>query len=94
MSCSVECIETEVCGDYKYKFTRPGQFMKDHRMTEWLRSEGTLGGHLAEPLLKQSAQTHVQVAFEDLKGGRPHNLSGQPPPIICQLNSKDVLPNT
>lgn len=50
-------------------------------MTKCLGLEGTSGGHLVQPLLKQghkeqAAQDHVQVAFEDLQGGRLSSASG------------------
>lgn len=39
----------------------------------------------AKPLLKQGCllqiANHIHVAFEDLQGGTPHNLSGQPVPV-------------
>lgn len=42
--------------------------------------------------LEQVAQDHVQVAFEDLQGGRLHNHSGQTVPVLCHSHSKEVLP--
>lgn len=47
------------------------------------------------PLLKQEqqvAQNHVQMAFEDLRGGRLHIFSGQPVPVLSHPQSK-VLPD-
>ena len=37
---------------------------------------------------QQAAQDHAQSAFEDLQGRRPHNLSGQPVPVLCHLYSR------
>lgn len=42
---------------------------------------------------KAAAQDHVQVAFEDLQGGRLHNHSGQTVPVLCHSHSKEVLPD-
>lgn len=32
------------------------------------------------------------MAFEDLQGGRLHNLSGEPVSVLCHLHSREVLP--
>ncbi|KAK4806816.1 hypothetical protein QYF61_005612 [Mycteria americana] len=50
------------------------------------------------PLLKQGylepvAQDHVQTAFEYLQGGRLHNLSGQPFPVLSHPHSQKVFPD-
>ena len=43
-----------------------------HSITEWLRYEGTSGGHLAqEEHPEQGAQSSVQTTLEDLQGGDP-----------------------
>ena len=70
-----------------------------HRITEWLRLEGTSGGHVVQtPLLKESylelvAPDHVQTAFEYPQGWRFHKLSGQPVPVPGHPHSKKVLPD-
>lgn len=51
-----------------------GQSRLFHRTTEWLRREGTCGGHLGQPQIKQGppeqgARDPVQATFEDLQGG-------------------------
>ena len=43
--------------------------------------------------LEQVAQDYVQVSFENLHGGRLHSPSGQPVPVLCQPQSKEVLPH-
>lgn len=66
-----------------------------HRTTEWLRLEGTSGGHLVNsPAQAWSptavAQGHVQMAFESLQGGRLH-LSGQPLLVFTLTVKKHLL---
>ena len=53
---------------------------------------------MSNPLLKQGhlgpvVQEHVQMAFEYLQGGRLHNLSGQPVPVLSNPHSKKVFPD-
>jgi len=43
--------------------------------------------------LKQAAQDQVQVGFEYLQTRRIHNPSGQPVPVLCLPQSKEVLPH-
>jgi len=43
-------------------------------------------------LLQQAAQDLVQVGFEYLQRRRLHNPSGQPVPMLCHPQSKEVLP--
>ena len=56
-----------------------------HRITEWLRLEGTSGGHL---ILEPVAQDCVQTASEYL-----YNLSGPPVPVLGHPQSKEVFPD-
>ena len=61
--------------------------------------EASSGGHLIQPpLLRQGhskpvAQNCGQTAFEYLQGGRLHNLSGQPVPVLTHPHSKTVFPD-
>lgn len=54
-----------------------------HRITEWVRLEGTTTGHLVQPLfsrratLEHKAQDCAQRVLECLQWERFHNLSGQ-----------------
>lgn len=48
------------------------------------------------PLLRQGhvdqvAQDHVQMAFEDPQGRRPHSLPGQPVPLLSSLTVKSAV---
>ena len=45
-----------------------------------------------KPLLKHSAQNRVQAGFECLQRRRLHQLSGQPVPVLCHPQGKDVFP--
>ncbi|XP_068793723.1 lebercilin isoform X2 [Struthio camelus] len=97
----VHCIHAEkdaaVCSFCLIKSCQKGAAL-GWRITERLRSEGTSGDHLGQPvLLKQShlehvAQDPVQTAFEDLQRRRLHHLSGQPVPVLCHPHSKEVFP--
>jgi len=42
--------------------------------------------------LEQAAQDLIQAGFEYLQRRRLRNLSGQPVPVLCHLQSKEVLP--
>lgn len=69
-------------------------FIKNHRITEQVRLEGTTGGRLVQlPLssrviLQHMAQDCVQRVLEYLQGGRLHCLSGQSVPVHGHLHSK------
>ena len=43
--------------------------------------------------LELLTQDHVQAAFEDLQGGIPNNLSGQPVPVLHHPHSTEVIPD-
>jgi len=43
--------------------------------------------------LEQAAQNLVQAGFEYLQRRRIHSLPGQPVPVLCHSQSKDVLPH-
>ena len=43
--------------------------------------------------LEQAAQDCVQVGFEYLQRRRIHSCSGQPVPVLCHPQSKEVLPH-
>lgn len=66
-----------------------------HRVREWFSLKGTSGvQHL---LLKQEqlqllTQTHVQMAFEDRQGCRLYHLAAQAVPVLCHLQSEELLP--
>ena len=66
----------------------------NHRLVEVGQDLWTSSG--PTPLLRQGhlepvAQDRVQVAFEYLQGGRLHNLSGQPVPVLSHPHSKTVF---
>lgn len=49
--------------------------------------EGTYGVHLVQhPCLSELPRT--MLSFEDLQGGRFHNLSGMPVPVLGHLHSR------
>jgi len=41
--------------------------------------------------LELISQDRVQMAFEYLQGGRPHNTFGQPVPVLGHPHSKEVF---
>jgi len=43
--------------------------------------------------LEQAAQDPVQAGLEYLQRRRLHNLPGQPVPVLCHAQSKEVLPH-
>jgi len=43
--------------------------------------------------LEQAVQDLIQAAFEDLQRRRLHKPSGQPVPVLCYPQSKEVLPH-
>ena len=43
--------------------------------------------------LQQAAQDFVQVGCEYLHRRRIHNISGQPVPVLCHWQGKEVLPH-
>ena len=45
-------------------------------------------------LLRTIAQEHVLSDFEHLQGQRPHNLSGQPAPVLSHPYSEKVFSYT
>lgn len=42
--------------------------------------------------LKQVAWDSVQAGFESLQSKKLHNFSGQPIPVLCHPQSKEILP--
>jgi len=84
-----------VCNFYALMFI---SFTESLKITEWLRLEGTFGGLVQPPLLKQGhlevvPQGCVQIAFGYLQGGRLHSLSGQAVPVLGHPHSEKVFPN-
>jgi len=70
----------------------------DHRITECLGLEGTLGIIQSNPLLKQghpeqAAQDPVQAGLEYLQRRRLHSLPGQPWPGLRHPQREEVLPH-
>jgi len=63
---------------------------QNHRMVGVRRD---LCGSSSPTLLpKQAAQNRVQAGPEYLQRRRLHSLPGQPVPVLCHPDSKDVLP--
>lgn len=67
-----------------------------HRVTEWLRLEGTSSGHLAQPLGQEGSPTascpgRCPGSFSISQRWRLHNLSVQPVPLLGHHHSH-VLP--
>lgn len=54
-------------------------------------------GHLAQPPCSSTSESTlhrncIQTVLEYLQWGTLHSLSGQPLPVLSQLNSKEVFP--
>lgn len=78
--------DTETAGWMHISLPSPG--------SQTSRAEGTSGGHQAQrpcPSRDTFLQQAAQEALEDLQGGRLHNLSEQPVPVLCHLYSEQVL---
>lgn len=65
--------------------------MRNQRLAE---VERTPGSHLLQAIAQAGPPRVVAyVVFEDLKKEKPHGFSGQPVPVLCHLQSMQVLPD-
>jgi len=67
-----------------------------YRVTEPVRLDGTSGDHLIQlspkvGSLQWVTKEIIQVGLEYLQRRRLHNLSGQPVPVLCHPQCKEVL---
>ena len=64
----------------------------NHRITEWLRLEGTTWDHLVQARSPTKfCSNRIQLSFEHLQRRRLHNLSGQSVPLLYHPHCKSFL---